>query len=69
MPKFQTRTYTESIEYVGKLATLPNSNIDSEVALIAYLFKQDLFKVGKDVIRFARKWNRLISKTSIPKKQ
>ena len=62
MPKFQTRTYTESIEYVGKLATLPNSNIDSEVALIAYLFKQDLFKVGKDVIRFANKWNKLINK-------
>ena len=61
MPKFQTRTYTESIEYVGKLATLPNSNIDSEVALIAYMFKQDIFKVGKDVIRFARKWDRLIS--------
>lgn len=62
MPKFQTRTYTESIEYVGKLATLPNSNIDSEVALIAYLFKQDLFKVGRDVIRFAKKWNKLINK-------
>ena len=63
MPKFQTRTYTESIEYVGKLATLPNSNIDSEVALIAYMFKQDIFKVGKDVIRFAKKWDRLISNT------
>ena len=62
MPKFTTRTYTESIEYVGKLATLPDSNIDSEVALIAYMFKQDIFKVGKDVIRFARKWDRLISK-------
>ena len=61
MPKFQTRTYTESIEYVGKLATLPDSNIDSELALIAYMFKQDIFKVGKDVIRFARKWDRLIS--------
>ena len=62
MPKFNTRTYTESVEYVGKLGTLPNSNIDSEVALIAYLFKQDLFKVGKDVIRFAKKWDRLINK-------
>ena len=62
MPKFTTRTYTESVEYVGKLATLPNSNIDSEVALIAFMFKQDLFKVGKDVIRFAKKWDRLISK-------
>ena len=62
MPKFNTRTYTESVEYVGKLATLPNSNIDSEIALIAYLFKQDLFKVGKDVIRFAKKWDRLINK-------
>jgi hypothetical protein len=61
LPKFQTRTYTESIEYVGKLATLPDSNIDSEVALIAYMFKQDIFKVGKDVIRFAKKWDRLIS--------
>jgi hypothetical protein len=62
MPKFTTRTYTESVEYVGKLGTLPDSNIDSEVALIAYMFKQDLFKVGKDVIRFAKKWDRLISK-------
>lgn len=62
MPKFNTRTYTESVEYVGKLATLPNSNIDSEVALIAYLFKQDLFKVGKDVMKFAKKWDRLINK-------
>ena len=61
MPKFQTRTYTESIEFVGKLATLPNTNIDSEVALIAYMYKQDIFKVGKDVIRFASKWDRLIS--------
>jgi hypothetical protein len=61
MPKFQTRTYTESIEYVGKLATVPNANIDSEVALIAYMYKQDIFKVGKDVIRFASKWDRLIS--------
>ena len=63
MPKFTTRTYTESVEYVGKLATLPDSNIDSEVALIAYLFKQDLFKVGKDVMRFAKKWNKLINKS------
>jgi len=62
MPKFQTRTYTESIEFVGKLATLPDTNIDSEIALIAYMYKQDLFKVGKDVIRFASKWDRLISK-------
>jgi hypothetical protein len=62
MAKFQTRTYTESIEFVGKLATLPNTNIDSEVALIAYMYKQDIFKVGKDVIRFASKWDRLISK-------
>ena len=62
MAKFQTRTYTESVEYIGKLATLPNSNIDSEVALIAYMFKQDIFKVGRDVIRFARKWNKLITK-------
>ena len=62
MPKFTTRTYTESVEYVGKLATLSDSNIDSEVALIAFMFKQDLFKVGKDVIRFAKKWKRLISK-------
>ena len=64
MPKFTTRTYTESVEYVGKLATLPNSNIDSEVALIAYMFKQDIFKVGRDVIRFANKWDRLITKSA-----
>jgi hypothetical protein len=62
MPKFTTRTYTESIEYIGKLATLPDTNIDSEIATIAYVYKQDLFKVGKDVMRFANKWNKLISK-------
>ena len=62
MPKFTTRTYTESIEYIGKLATLPDTNIDSEIATIAYVYKQDLFKVGKDVIRFANKWNKLINK-------
>ncbi len=62
MAKFQTRTYTESIEYIGKLATLPDTNIDSEIATIAYIYQQDLFKVGKDVMRFANKWNKLISK-------
>ena len=65
MPKFTTRTYTESIEYIGKLATLPDTNIDSEIATIAYVYKQDLFKVGKDVMRFASKWNKLISKDNI----
>lgn len=65
MPKFQTRTYTESVEFIGKLATLPNTNVDSEIATIAYIYKQDLFKVGKDVMKFANKWNRLISKDSI----
>ena len=65
MPKFQTRTYTESIEYIGKLATLPDTNIDSEIATIAYVYKQDLFKVGKDVMRFANKWNKLISKDTV----
>jgi hypothetical protein len=65
MPRSITRTYTESVEYVGKLATVPNSNIDSEVALIAYMYKQDIFKVGKDVIRFASKWDRLISKEQL----
>lgn len=65
MPKFTTRTYTESIEYIGKLATLPDTNIDSEIATIAYVYKQDLFKVGKDVMRFANKWNKLISKDRI----
>ena len=62
MPKFQVRTYTESIEFIGKLGTLPNANIDSEIATIAYVYKQDLFKVGTDVMRFAKKWDRLISK-------
>jgi hypothetical protein len=62
MPRFITRTYTETVEYVGKLATVPNAHIDSEVALIAYMYEQDIFKVGKDVIRFASKWDRLISK-------
>jgi len=65
MPKFTTRTYTESIEYIGKLATLPDTNIDSEIATIAYVYKQDLFKVGKDVMRFANKWNKLISKDNV----
>ena len=62
MPKFQVRTYTESIEFIGKMATLPGSNVDSEIATIAYIYKQDLFKVGKDVMEFAKKWNKLISK-------
>ena len=62
MAKFQTRTYTESVEFIGKLATLPNTNVDSEIATIAYVYKQDLFKVGRDVIRFANKWNKLINK-------
>ena len=55
MPKFTTRTYTESIEFIGKLATLPDTNVDSEIATIAYVYKQDLFKVGKDVMEFAKK--------------
>lgn len=62
MPKFNTKTYTESIEFIGKMATLPNTNVDSEIALLAYVYNQDLFKVGADVMKFARKWNRLISK-------
>lgn len=62
MPKYTAKSYTESVEYIGKLATVPNSNIDSEVALIAYLYELDLFKVGNDVLKFARKWDRLISK-------
>jgi hypothetical protein len=65
MPKFTTRTYTESVEYIGKLATLPNTNIDSEIATVAYIYQQDLFKVGKDVMRFASKWHKLISKDNI----
>lgn len=66
MSKFQTRTYTESVEFIGKMATLPNTNVDSEIATIAYIYQQDIFKVGKDVMRFARKWNRLISKDNVP---
>ena len=62
MPRYNAKSYTESVEYIGKLATVPNSNIDSEVALIAYLYDLDLFKVGNDVLKFARKWDRLISK-------
>lgn len=65
MPKFNTRTYTESVEFIGKMATLPGSNVDSEIATLAYIYKQDLFKVGKDVMRFARKWNKLISKDTM----
>ena len=65
MAKFQTRTYTESVEFIGKMATLPNTNVDTEIATIAYIYQQDIFKVGKDVMRFANKWNRLIAKDSI----
>ena len=59
--KFKTKTYGEAVELVGKMATVGN-NIDSEIALVAFIFKQDLFKVGNDVMRFARKWNKLILK-------
>ena len=59
--KFKTTTYGEAVELVGKLATL-GDNVDSEIALVAFIFKQDLFKVGNDVMRFARKWNKLITK-------
>ena len=65
MPKFTTRKYTESIEFIGKLATLPGSNVDSEIAKIAYVYKHDLFKVGTDVMEFAKRWNKLITKDSI----
>ena len=62
MPKFNARSYTESVEFIGKMATLPNTNVDSEIALLAYVYDLDLFKVGNDVMKFARKWNRLITK-------
>jgi hypothetical protein len=65
MPKFNTRTYTESVEFIGKMATLPGSNVDSEIATIAYIYQQDIFKVGKDVMRFANKWNKLIIKDDV----
>lgn len=65
MAKFQTRTYTESVEFIGKMATLPNTNVDTEIATIAFIYQQDLFKVEKDVMRFAKKWNKLISKDNI----
>ena len=60
--KFKTKTYNDSVELVAKMATLPNANVDAEIALLAYIFNQDLFKVGKDVMRFAKKWNNLIMK-------
>jgi len=66
VPKYTAKSYTESVEYVGKLATLPNTNIDSEIALIAYVYGLDLFKVGNDVMKFARKWNRLLDKDNNP---
>ena len=59
--KFKTKTYGEAVELVGKMATVGN-NIDSEVALVAYIFNQDLFKVGADVMKFARRWHKLILK-------
>ncbi len=67
MAKFQTRTYTESVEFIGKMATLPSTNVDSEIATIAYIYQQDIFKVGKDVMRFASKWNKLITKDANPR--
>ena len=62
MPKFNTKTYTESIEFIGKMATLPYADVDSEIALIAFVYNQDLFKVGNDVMKFANKWNKLLVK-------
>ena len=59
--KFKTRTYGESVELVGKMATV-SENVDAEIALLAYVFQQDIFKVGKDVMRFANRWNKLIMK-------
>jgi hypothetical protein len=47
------------------MATIPNANVDSEIATIAFIFNQDLFKVGKDVMRFARKWQKLLDKDYI----
>ena len=67
MPKYTAKSYTESVEYIGKLATVPNSNIDSEIALIAYVYGLDLFKVGNDVLKFARKWNKLINTDANPR--
>jgi hypothetical protein len=49
------------------MATLPGSNVDSEIATIAYIYQQDIFKVGKDVMRFANKWNKLINKDANPR--
>ena len=65
MAKFQTRTYTESVEFIGKMATLPSTNVDSEIATVAYIYQQDIFKVGKDVMRFAKKWNKLITSDDV----
>ena len=59
--KFKTKTYGDAVELVGKMATL-GGNVDAEIALVAFIFNQDLFKVGNDVMRFARKWNKLITK-------
>jgi hypothetical protein len=67
MAKYTAKSYTESVEYIGKLATVPNSNIDSEIALIAYVYGLDLFKVGNDVLKFARKWNKLINTDANPR--
>jgi hypothetical protein len=47
------------------MATLPNTNVDSEIATIAYVYNQDLFKVGNDVMKFANKWNKLITKDDV----
>ena len=67
MPRYTAKSYTESVEYIGKLATVPNSNMDSEIALIAYVYGLDLFKVGNDVLKFARKWNKLINTDANPR--
>ena len=61
MPKFQVKTYQETVEFLGKLCTV-DDDILTEVAVAAFIYNQDLRKVGQDVAKFAIKWQKLIDK-------
>lgn len=60
--KFRTKTYTETVEFLGKLAT-SNPDVGPECALVSYIFCQDFLKVATDVEKFARRWEKLINST------
>lgn len=59
--KFRTKTYGETVEFLGKLAT-SNPDVGAECALVAFIFEQDFLKVATDVSKFANKWQKLLDK-------